>query len=836
MGNFTAVSSEAGSTFEVSLNGNAYQVVASSFTVNAITDGTQNLSVRARDAAGNADASPVTFSWTVDTQAPDTALNGGPASPTTQTTASFTLSSPESGATFEASLDGAAFAAATSPLALSGLAAGAHTLHVRARDAAGNTDGSPATHSWTVTSAPAHSVRIIFPGQLANTEAGTITLRGTANSASGTITALNVEATGLFSIPASTTDGFQNWTASIPVTAAGSVVVDVSMTVTGGAVMSNLAQATIVNSGQVIADLRGVLFEPGANRLLALDSARAALLRLRTADGYAEVLSDANHGTGPVSDFGHSPLLDAANNRVLFNTGNAVLAVNLSNGNRTEIVSAQGPANLSIYGSLAFDAGTNTIYGNSGNSIIRIDVASGVRSVLTGQGVGNGTDLDLPRTVRLDTSGVSGSPRLLVSQVGGIAVVDLATGDRSLLPGSNVYPDISDFVVDAANDRLLVLVPMSPTAFQIGALSLVNGASGMYSASNFEVPFTSGAGAFIALDGNGGNAYLGTMDRSRILRYHFPSSTILPFYDTRVGSGATMGSTSNLDLDESGPAPMLYSSARYPKPGVVRLDLSTSARTVVSMENVAGSGPIFSLPNSIALDRRPNAPPNNLLVVDEGFLVHRIAHVDLTTGTRTLPPITLPSTVDYYYSRPWILDAPRGVFLRGMPDPAAVPALGSLNATDGTVGVLSSAALGAGPTFNEVGAVRVESLAGGGYRYIVADSSSSQIFAVDPATGNRTLVSSNVTGTGPAFPYIHDIEVDSTGHRALVVGAGSLLWVNLGNGDRTAINGPGPALVAEFMRMKASFATGVAYVKSQYQGDGIVAVDLLTGERALVSR
>jgi hypothetical protein len=45
-----------------------------------------------------------------------------------------------------------AFTACTSPQAYSNLAVGAHTFRVRARDAAGNLDGSPAAYAWTIQS------------------------------------------------------------------------------------------------------------------------------------------------------------------------------------------------------------------------------------------------------------------------------------------------------------------------------------------------------------------------------------------------------------------------------------------------------------------------------------------------------------------------------------------------------------------------------------------------------------------------------------------------------------------------------------------------------------
>jgi hypothetical protein len=55
---------------------------------------------------------------------------------------------------FECRRDGGAFAACATPLALGGLAAGAHSFAVRAIDSAGNADASPAATAWTVSAAP----------------------------------------------------------------------------------------------------------------------------------------------------------------------------------------------------------------------------------------------------------------------------------------------------------------------------------------------------------------------------------------------------------------------------------------------------------------------------------------------------------------------------------------------------------------------------------------------------------------------------------------------------------------------------------------------------------
>jgi hypothetical protein len=114
--------------------------------------GTQTVTCSSSDAVGNAGSA--SFSVTVkDTLAPDTGLtSSAPASPTKQTTAGFTFSGTDLvGVTgYDCSLDGAVFASCLSPKSFSSLAEGGHTFQVRARDAAGNVDQTPATRTWVI--------------------------------------------------------------------------------------------------------------------------------------------------------------------------------------------------------------------------------------------------------------------------------------------------------------------------------------------------------------------------------------------------------------------------------------------------------------------------------------------------------------------------------------------------------------------------------------------------------------------------------------------------------------------------------------------------------------
>ncbi|HYO55704.1 adventurous gliding motility protein AgmC [Archangium sp.] len=118
-----------------------------------LTPGSHQVQVRATDEAGNTGntSEPHTFTVVQDTTAPETNISSGPSGTTPEPSATFELDSNEPGVSFECSLDGADYTPCTSPVTFNNLAEGEHTLQVRARDAAGNVDATPATHTWTVT-------------------------------------------------------------------------------------------------------------------------------------------------------------------------------------------------------------------------------------------------------------------------------------------------------------------------------------------------------------------------------------------------------------------------------------------------------------------------------------------------------------------------------------------------------------------------------------------------------------------------------------------------------------------------------------------------------------
>ncbi|HYT11040.1 MAG TPA: DNRLRE domain-containing protein, partial [Mycobacteriales bacterium] len=256
---FSFSSDEQSVTFRCSLDGSAFASCTSPVQYAGLTDGSHTFQVRATDAAGNTDPQPPSSTWTVDTVAPDTTIDSGPQGASTSDSASFDFSSNEAGATFECSLDGSAFAGCTSPAQYSGLADGSHAFQVRASDAAGNVDATPAERSWTVdttvTDTTPPTVTLTAPAADVQTVGGQVTI--SADAADDVAidhvvflvngTAVAVDGTSPYSVAwnsATTADGPATITARAVDTSANETTSD-GLTVT----VDNTAPDTTIDSG-----------------------------------------------------------------------------------------------------------------------------------------------------------------------------------------------------------------------------------------------------------------------------------------------------------------------------------------------------------------------------------------------------------------------------------------------------------------------------------------------------------------------------------------------------------------------------------------------------------
>ncbi len=162
---------------------------------------------------------------------------------------------------------------------------------------------------------------------------------------------------------------------------------------------------------------------------------------------------------------------------------------------------------------------------------------------------------------------------------------------------------------------------------------------------------------------------------------------------------------------------------------VVRVDRNTGVRTLISGPGM-GSGIALNGPSSIAVE-----PTGNILVLDSD-------------------PVTFASRL-----------------LRITPA--------------GARSVLSSAAVGTGPTLALTGRVRVLN----GVIYLLDRGN---VLSVNAITGNRTPISGGARGTGPAFALAESVTTDATGGSLMVLdrafaGTGALIRVDLATGNRTEV-------------------------------------------------
>ncbi len=130
---------ELGSTFECKLdNAPAWEPGCTSIRSypGPLSDGVHTFRVRATDALGNTDPTPSHRTWTVDTTGPTTSFDSVPQNPSGSNGATIHFSADEPGSTFECRLGNSGpFDGCSSPVSLSGLNDGSHTLQVQATDA-----------------------------------------------------------------------------------------------------------------------------------------------------------------------------------------------------------------------------------------------------------------------------------------------------------------------------------------------------------------------------------------------------------------------------------------------------------------------------------------------------------------------------------------------------------------------------------------------------------------------------------------------------------------------------------------------------------------------------
>lgn len=161
-----------------------------------------------------------------------------------------------------------------------------------------------------------------------------------------------------------------------------------------------------------------------------------------------------------------------------------------------------------------------------------------------------------------------------------------------------------------------------------------------------------------------------------------------------------------------------------------------------------------------------------------------------------------------------------------------------VNLSTGARSVLSSATIGTGPAMNRpVGIARETN----GNILVSEDLSGARILRIDPATGNRSVVSGGIDGstigTGPAMQTLYGLAIDASGNIIATSYSGNLvLKVDPVSGDRTVL---GSSSIGSGAALSGPWGVAVEpdgnLVIAQYNASSLIRLNPTTGVRTVIS-
>ncbi len=766
-----------------------------------------------------------------DTTPPDTTLAGVPAALTNTNSASISFSATEGGSTFESRLDNGSFAAATSPQTLTGLSEGAHTFQVRARDAAGNVDVTPASATWTVDTvapqtqidaAPSTSVPVNTASFSVSSEANAVIEASVDGGAYAQITSPFAPAgladgahTASFRARdaagnVDTTPATTNWTLDLTPPAAAILFplpvsyTDAStLTVRGTASDANtLASVSVAGVAATTTDgfLHWSAVVPipgGSNALTATVSDVAGNVRTTTAVNVSN--------RGPVLSLPRGLDYDLAGNQILVadqNTGE-VYAFRASDG-VGRLLSPSASGSTAVEELVADSINNRALLVDWGlDALVAVNLSTGARTtVSTGSGAVP-TQLSIAFGIAHDPVG----NRAFVTARGNNSVigVNLATGARTVVssgtvgtgtPFTNPLGIVYDNASTPGSPRLLV----ADAAFGAPRVVSVDIATG--NRTNFSAAGAGSGPMFSApvsmkLDTTGPLLRVLMLDTSDDALFALTLSngdrSILG--NEIFGSGEALDASTGLALNPS----LRRAYSAQVSGEILSTDLATQVRSTLVHSN-AGTGPKIFSAGGLAIEQASGTPTSLLLAEGDA---QRLLRINLANGDRSVASgavdggtvgngLALHRGTDVVLDRRPSAGGNAALVLAGSPGNVIV----AVNLTTGDrtlVANLNSTA----PVVNQP---RNLALDVAGNRVLFTDNDNSGanadvLYAVDLTTGVRSVISSTTVGTGTSFELPTDLVLEPAANptRAIIAnGAGNgqlpnLLAVSLANGNRSVL-------------------------------------------------
>lgn len=611
---------------------------------------------------------------------------------------------------------------------------------------------------------------IVFPLPVGITEADVITVRGTASDASG------IRAVLVNGVEATSSNGFDDWIASVPL-APGTNVLGVETEDVLGNRGAAVDSAAIERTSRLLIDPSGMAVTPDGATALVFDQVGQAIVAIDIATGERTVVSDDSTGSGPA-------LVDI-DQLAVKPDGTEVLAVD------------------------TFEA-----------ALVAIDLATGDRRIVSGDSNGSGERFDSLVGLALSPGGETAFVGDDVKNV--VFAVNLATGARSILSGtSNAgmtfgagpdFGDITALAFDTGDNGVLVVDQELQALFgvELSGDRFILADAGFGSGPDFMVPVG------VAPGPQGNQAYVVNAALGALLLVNEDSGNRTVISGFGQGSGARFRDIESMAIHPDR-ARAFVTDDDSVLPVVV--NLATGERTPLPALS-AGSGTSIEDPRSVALD----AAGDRLVVADDtlnGLLI-----IDLATGERTL----LPDDANVLLRDPQVVtlhpDGRRALVMN-----SDANACVSVDLESGARTLISSADQDPGPPWDLPEAMALNAA---GTAALVADFTPALV-SVDLATGERVLISNNDSAPGIDLDAPLAMILDDARNRVLLAdtGADAVIAVDLDTGARTELTGAGPE-ITEPMAIVHAVAPDTAVVYDADAGNYLL-VNLVSGARMFLA-
>jgi hypothetical protein len=651
---------------------------------------------------------------------------------------------------------------------------------------------------------------ITFPPPISATGNDRITVHGTVAPANG------VSEVRVNSVAATTTDGFANWQANVPLSAASNTLAVTTVSI-DGSVTTTPALATVTRSSAIGLPV-GVAVDSARDRVLIVDQRRKVLVGLDLATGIRADLVAL-----PSVEFVGRVVMDAGNDRAFIMTRGFVLSVNLLDNSRGPNILVPLPLDMAI------DAATNHGYLLLGNDpvefpfpprVMRIDLATWQLTELAGPTLPNPQN-PFPggSAIALDST----NNRLLVGGPRTVNTVDLASGAGGVLSGpgvpdnNNLLDYASSIAVDQARNRALVVDSSRSAVIAVdlgtGARTTLSDAGTPDAMNPLQAPVTS------AIDPSRNRLLVADATQQAIVAVDLASGVrTFVTHNGVPNPGNRFFFTTALVVD-SARNRLLIADDTWNQ--ILAVDLDTAVRTVFSGPTIPALPAGYDSPAGMAIDTERD----RLLVGD--YLTGRLLAIDLRNGDGSV--LTQSGSSVLQAPVAMAVDVPRR---RALTLDFQTRSMVAVDLATGNAAVISGA--GIPNDDNLLQSPRSIALDAARNRALVADQAQ-RVVAIDLGNGARTVLSSSANTAS----FAQHIALDASGTRAALVdgGLGALVAIDLVTGARTVISdrSTDPGLVWDYPYALAQHPTRGYWFVADLSGS-VYAVHPQTGARVVFSR